>query len=212
MLEKYEMKAEHLPKILKESEYADEIAAFLNKLFNYQDELFHHSHNIMCHQAVKEWLRELNLTNEQIEYLKAGALVHDIGKILIPLSILNGTTPILTPDERRTVQWHVDVGYEKGKKWNLPREVLEIIRYHHENYDGTGYMSGLSGDNIPYLARIMSIIDTYDVLVRGRSYQRKYTDEEIPQVFLTNSPSKYDPILTQKFVHILTKTDNNIAN
>jgi len=116
--------------------------------------------------------RRIGLTETEIEALKLGGALHDIGKIAIPNTILNKPGP-LTPDELEVMQTHSDIGYKicLPLKDNLGM-ALSVVRHHHEKLDGTGYPDGLAGDRIPIVARIMAVVDIYDALTTDRPYRK----------------------------------------
>jgi putative two-component system response regulator len=110
--------------------------------------------------------------------LKIGGVLHDIGKIGIPESILNKAGP-LTPTEWEAIKKHPEIGYNicLPLKDRLG-DALSIIRHHHEKMNGTGYPDGLQGDAIPLVARIMAIADIYDALTTDRSYRKRLSRKD----------------------------------
>ncbi|MBN1824310.1 MAG: response regulator [Endomicrobiales bacterium] len=112
----------------------------------------------------------LGLSTEEIDALRKGGILHDIGKIAIPDSILNKPGR-LTPEEFDTIRTHPDRGEKICKPLNSVQSALKIVRHHHEKMDGSGYPDGLREDQIPVIARIMSIVDVYDALTTTRSYR-----------------------------------------
>lgn len=120
----------------------------------------------------------LDLRESEIKALKYGSALHDIGKIAVPDAVLNKSAP-LTQQEWEIIKMHPQAGYEIC----LPLqqrlgEALKIIRSHHEKLNGSGYPDGLSGENVPLLARIMSIADIYDALTVDRSYRKHLSMNE----------------------------------
>jgi putative two-component system response regulator len=113
--------------------------------------------------------RRIGLPEEQITALRQGGIVHDIGKVAVPDSILLKPGK-LTPEEWKVMREHPVSGERICAPMKLLRPVLPIIRHHHEKLDGTGYPDGLKGEEIPLLARIMTITDVYDALSTDRSY------------------------------------------
>lgn len=113
---------------------------------------------------------------ERIALRRAG-VVHDIGKVAVPESILGKPGP-LTPEERRIMQEHPATGERICAPLKSFRLVLPIIRHHHERLDGKGYPDGLSGEDIPLTARIMSVVDVYDALTSDRPYRKAVTSQE----------------------------------
>ena len=116
--------------------------------------------------------RKMELGSEEVEALRLGGALHDIGKISISESILNKTEP-LSPAEQKIMQTHVDIGY----RICLPLEknlgsALDVVRHHHEKLDGSGYPDGISGDEISKVTRIMAVVDIYDALTTDRPYRK----------------------------------------
>jgi HD-GYP domain-containing protein (c-di-GMP phosphodiesterase class II) len=120
----------------------------------------------------------LGLNQTQMQALAWGAYLHDIGKIAVPDSILlkNGT---LTPEEWAVIREHPERGFEILKDLNfLPLETLEIVLYHQERLNGSGYPEARVGDDIPFLARLFAVVDVYDALTSERPYKAAWTHEE----------------------------------
>jgi ribonuclease P protein subunit RPR2 len=143
------------------------------------------------------------LKTEQIEALHIGALLHDIGKIGIPDSILSKTGK-LTVEEFDVMKKHPTVGYEIIKDLPFPREVKDIILCHHERYDGTGYPNGLAGEEIPLVARIFTMLDTYQALVGDRPYKKSVSEIEAISHMRAMSGTQFDPNLLSIFLSSLT--------
>lgn len=114
---------------------------------------------------------QLGLSDEQRIALRRAGMVHDIGKVAVPEHILLKPGP-LTPAEQEVMRQHVLVGERICAPLKAFRQVLPIIRHHHERLDGTGYPDGLRGDSIPLTARILQIADVYDALTTHRPYRR----------------------------------------
>ena len=114
----------------------------------------------------------LGLADEEIDALRKGGILHDIGKIGVPDKILNKAGP-LTPEERRIVQLHPGQGALICEKLKSIRGAIPVIRHHHERLDGTGYPDHLSGQEIPLVARVMPIVDIFDALTTHRSYRKQ---------------------------------------
>ncbi|MDD3271368.1 MAG: HD-GYP domain-containing protein, partial [Syntrophomonadaceae bacterium] len=112
----------------------------------------------------------LGMTDKQLENLRIGALIHDIGKIGIDQNVLNKPGK-LTLEERQQIETHPILGEEICSPLKSLQDVTCIIRNHHERLDGSGYPDGLQGDEIPLEARIVSIVDVFDALTTDRSYR-----------------------------------------
>ncbi|HXW18540.1 MAG TPA: HD domain-containing phosphohydrolase [Candidatus Acidoferrales bacterium] len=119
----------------------------------------------------------LGLASEQVTALRRAGVVHDIGKVAIPDSILLKEGP-LTAEEEALLREHPVVGERICAPLKSFRLVLPIIRHHHEKQDGTGYPDGLSGEEIPVTARVLQIVDVYDALTTERPYRTALSSEE----------------------------------
>ncbi len=114
----------------------------------------------------------LGLPDEEIDALRKGGILHDIGKIGVPDKILNKAGP-LTTEERKIIRMHPGQGAKICEKLKSIRGAIPVIRYHHERMDGTGYPDHLTGEDIPLIARVMTIVDIYDALTTTRSYRKR---------------------------------------
>jgi putative nucleotidyltransferase with HDIG domain len=145
----------------------------------------------------------LGVTDDrQVDAIRAGALLHDTGKLAVPEYILNKPGP-LTPSEYERMKVHAAVGADILKSIDFPYPVEPIVRHHHENWNGTGYPEGLSGHSIPLGARILSVVDCYDALTSDRPYRPRYTREHAEQVLRERRGTWYDPWVIDTFLGIL---------
>ena len=113
--------------------------------------------------------RQLGFDTESMHRLSLAGLLMDSGKLLLADSLLRKTQS-LSPAEQQETQRHTELGLEAVASADLPEEVLQVIRYHHERFDGSGYPDGLSGTQIPLFARIAAIVDCYDAMTSPRYY------------------------------------------
>lgn len=153
--------------------------------------------------------KKLNLTNEDIEKLKIGGLFHDIGKIGIPDSILLKESK-LTDEEYIKIKEHPVIGYNILENADMFKNILDIIKYHHEKFDGNGYPEKLAGENIPYLARITSVVDSFDAMTSKRSYRDSLPMDVVKSEILQNFGSQFDPEIGITFLDILDNDFNSI--
>lgn len=148
---------------------------------------------------------EKEITSSFIEEIELASQLHDLGFIGIDDVVLYKTDE-LTPKEWEILKTHPEIGakhleeiYEMGSKNDFMKMAIEIARYHHENWDGTGYPRGLSGTEIPLAARIVKVLDCYDVLNRDRCYRRAYSLEESLTIMERENGKQFDPEIMEIF-------------
>ena len=146
--------------------------------------------------------RELGLSEKEAADIRYVALLHDIGKIAIPDSILNKAGR-LTNDEFAIMKSHSEEGAKILKDIQLLPELDVGAKYHHERYDGTGYPSGLKGDEIPFTARIICVADSYDAMSSNRVYRPRLSDDDILNELERCMGTQFDPEVTAAFIHLL---------
>ena len=138
--------------------------------------------------------REINMTGEELDALQAAALLHDIGKLAVPEHIISKPGK-LTPEEFEKMKIHPLVGAEILEEVKFPYPVVPIVRAHHEKWDGTGYPFGLSGEEIPIGARILSAVDCLDALASDRQYRRALPLDEAMKIVIDESGKAFDPVI-----------------
>src|SRR6185503_13050745 len=152
-----------------------------------------------------------NVTPSELKALFAGALLHDVGKLAVPEYILNKPGK-LTEGEFAKMKIHPTVGGDILKRVNFPYPVEDIVRYHHEKWDGSGYPKGLRGDAIPMVARIISVVDFYDATRCDRPYRKGMAREESLALLRKMSGSSFDPKVVELFTKHVTEFDKLIGN
>ena len=148
---------------------------------------------------------ELRLSEEDKKTLKFGAYLHDIGKIEVPQEILNKKMK-LTEEEWEYIKRHPIDGAEIIKPVPSLEKVKGIILHHHEKYNGSGYPEGLKGKEIPYLARVLAIADSFDAMTSSRPYQMRKSHEEAFKELRKNKRTQFDPELVEVFIRALSKS------
>lgn len=146
--------------------------------------------------------RALGCSAEEIEALRAGALLHDIGEIAVPDHILNKPGK-LTAAEFEKVKIHTLAGAQILSRVEFPYPIVPIVRHHHERWDGSGYPDGLAGEDIPLTARILSVVDCFDALREDRKYRKGLSRDEAVQIVLQGSGLQYDPRVVATFIAYL---------
>lgn len=157
-----------------------------------------HSHRValLCqHMSL-----QLGLRKEDAELLYEAALLHDIGKASIPLEIINKPGK-LTTEEWEIVKKHPQQGFVILSSFENMHKVALLSRAHHERWDGKGYPNGLKGEEIPFLARIISIADSYDAMTSTRSYRIALSCQEAVAELQKNAGHQFDPELVDLFIH-----------
>lgn len=180
------------------------LKCWMNILYKYDKETYFHSlrvkkyvkiiiNNLQKQGIYKEAL-STKFINDTIKY----SILHDIGKIFISKDILNKPEK-LTKKEFDYIKLHTIFGCIISNDKN--KILIEIIKYHHENWDGSGYPNNLSNFNIPLSARIVSIADVYDALLSSRPYKLKYSEDRSYKLLL-NMKYKFDPNIFNMFINI----------
>jgi putative nucleotidyltransferase with HDIG domain len=148
--------------------------------------------------------------DDQIEAIKAASLLHDVGKLAVPEHILNKPGR-LTPSEYDIMKRHAPVGADILSVIEFPYPVVPIVRHHHENWDGSGYPDGLSGERIPIGARILSVVDCFDALTSDRPYRPRLHDQDALKILSDRRGTMYDPTVVDKFfaLHGTERTDDS---
>lgn len=163
----------------------------------------------LSHMAVV-FGKALGLDHAQLEALRRGGVLHDIGKLGIPESILLKAES-LNDEEWAIMRQHTEIGAHLCEGLATMRDVVPIIRHHHERWDGSGYPDGLRGADIPLLARVFQIVDIYDALVSPRPYKRPFTLEEIIAVLREETHRGWrDPVLIERFVAIVQQRADDL--
>lgn len=139
------------------------------------------------------------LSEIEVNKLRVGGLLHDIGKIAIEQSILNKPGK-LTEQEWTEIKRHPEIGYRILSSSHEMLELTEGVLSHHEKWDGTGYPKGLKGEAIPKVARIIAIADTYDAMTSERSYRKALSEEVVLAEICKNSGTQFDPEIVQIFI------------
>lgn len=145
--------------------------------------------------------KALGLKDYDLEVLARGTLLHDIGKIGVPDSILRKPA-ILTSEEWGEMRKHVEYGYRMLKGIPFLKDASSIVLHHQERYDGAGYPQGLKRDEIVIGARIFAIVDTYDSMTTDRPYRKALTDKDAREEILRCRNSQFDPVVVDTFFKI----------
>jgi putative nucleotidyltransferase with HDIG domain len=145
----------------------------------------------------------LKLSPEDLRVLASGGLVHDVGKMDVPDSVLNKPGP-LNEEERKQIEQHTVAGYELCARLGFMAQELAVIRSHHERLDGKGYPDGMADAEIPRLVRILSVIDVWDALTSARAYRGAWSDEDALEYLKEKRGTQFDPVLVDAWVTLVT--------
>lgn len=147
------------------------------------------------------------LPREQMDVLILGSLLHDVGKIGLPDSILNKPGP-LTEEEQKAVKRHPVLGAEIVEPIRGLSSLLPAIRHHHERFDGRGYPDGLRGEEIPLVARVIFVADALDSMVRDRPYRQGISEEAALEEIMRNAGTQFDPDVARVLVELVRESDS----
>jgi len=158
-----------------------------------------YKHGVQVEEDSVNICKKLSMSEEDTKFISFAARMHDIGKLYIPREILNQERK-LTEGEWKLVRQHP--GWSRGIL--IPFfGIGEIALYHHEDYDGSGYLEGRKGDCIPLGSRIIRVLDSYNAMTEWRVYQKTKTKEEAIQEIVDGKGTKYDPEIVDCFVEIM---------
>ena len=154
---------------------------------------------------------KLGLPEDQIKTLRIGGLFHDIGKIGIPDSILLKPDK-LSDDEYSQIKNHPSIGAHILGSAEIFKDIIPIVKHHHERYDGNGYPSRLKGEEIPYIARIATVADTFDAMTSRRSYRGPIDIEHVKEEIKRCEGTQFDPQIAEVFLDILNNDYDKIKD
>jgi putative nucleotidyltransferase with HDIG domain len=146
--------------------------------------------------------RDLGFDEMTMFWFSIGALLHDVGKIVVPSEILNKPGR-LTDEERKIMERHAPAGADLLAEIEFPWDILPMIRGHHERWDGRGYPDGLAADNIPISARIICVADVFDALTTDRPYRRGFTRDHALEIMTAERGTAFDPAIFDRFICLI---------
>ncbi|WP_274366230.1 HD-GYP domain-containing protein [Paenibacillus thermotolerans] len=170
-----------------------------------------HSENVA--KYARAIAAELGLPQKVQDNIYIGGLLHDIGKIGVPESVLSKQSSLTEP-EYEMIKRHPRIGYDMVKHISAFRNngILDMILYHHERYDGTGYPERLKGEQIPLFARIMAVADSFDAITSSRVYRQGKNINSAIQEICEHKGTQFDPDIVDRFVKILRERPANIQS
>jgi len=162
--------------------------------------LFLENHSKRVGQFSYQLGKALGFDGIELETIEIAGLLHDIGKTSIPKNILN-KPDTLTTEEWQIMKTHVLIGYDILNSNSNFSEIAHAARSHHERIDGKGYPDRLKGDEIPYLARLISVVDAYEAMTNDRPYRKAFPKQKAIQELRRNSGTQFDPDILDVFIN-----------
>jgi len=159
-------------------------------------------HSSRVAQYAKAIASHMDFSQEELDNIYYTALLHDVGKMSIPDSILNKPAK-LDPSERKVIETHTTQGAEMLKDFTAIPDIISGALYHHERYDGDGYPQGLKGENIPLIARIICVADSYDAMSSFRCYRDALSKEEILNELDRCAGKQFDPEIAAIMIDLI---------
>lgn len=173
-------------------------------------DIYTRGHSTRVAKWARSCARMLGLGAEKEEQVYLAGLLHDLGKIGVQEDILLKPGP-LTPEERKEMQGHPEVGARILEPARFPEAVIAAVRHHHEDYGGGGYPAGLQGDEIPLLARILCVADAYDAMTSARPYRQAFTPQKAREELKRCAGRQFDPRVVEAFLRIPQDEMEDIA-
>lgn len=197
-----EVEVQHAKAELKLSQHLFEQTA--TSLVNAIDakDTYSHGHSLRVAEYSERIARELGKSDEECYKIYYAALLHDVGKIGIPDSII-GNPGKLTPEEYDAIKQHPVMGNQILSSINEYPYLSIGAHYHHERYDGKGYPDGLKGDDIPEIARIISVADAYDAMSSNRSYRNAIPQQLVREEIIKGAGTQFDPRIAMIMQHLI---------
>lgn len=168
---------------------------------------FTSGHSQRVAEITVEFAKHLGLASTEVEQLEIAALLHDIGKLGVPESIIN-KTDTLTDEEFNQIKQHPLIGEKIVKDIDVLQDTINVIKYHHEQYSGKGYPTGMTKKDIPYQARIIAITDAYDAMTSDRPYRKALSNDMAIKEIVANKGIQFDPELADAFLGFLSGHQN----
>lgn len=155
-------------------------------------------------ESTLEMSRVAGMSKEQIAHARRGALLHDMGKLGVPDSILLKPGS-LTEEEWAIMRKHPQAAYDMLSSIEYLRPALDIPYCHHEKWDGTGYPRGLRGEQIPLAARLFTVVDVWDALLSDRPYRPGWPEEKVLEHIRTHAGTQFDPRAVELFFEVMSE-------
>ncbi len=184
-----------------QTRFTREMVLSVTKLLEFHDN-YTRGHSSKVAQIASKLAKEMGLSEEEIKSTYWAGLVHDIGKIIIPGSILNKKDK-LTAEEFEQIKKHPRWGYETLQNSTELEDIAKYVLHHHERWDGRGYPDGLSQEDIPLISRILTVADAWDAMTSRRSYREALTEKEAKKELIENRAKQFDPKIVDLLITII---------
>ena len=168
------------------------------------------AHTHRAAQLTLQLAQMMGIPANELVHMRRGALLHDVGKLRIPVAILLKPAP-LTEDEWQIMRKHPTLAYEILVPFVFLRPALDIVYCHHEKWDGSGYPRGLKGEAIPLAARIFAVADVYDALRSDRPYRPAWPEEEVRKYIHDQAERHFDPQVVEAFADITVGRTDQVS-
>ncbi|MFO7819387.1 MAG: HD-GYP domain-containing protein [Halanaerobacter sp.] len=190
-----------------QNQFTKELISSIVKVLEVYDEYTSgHSENVA--EMAEEIAQEMDLSSKQVKDSYWAGMVHDIGKLLVPLEILNKEER-LTDEEYETIKNHPQWGYKALRKSETLNHIADYVLFHHERWDGGGYPEGMAEDDIPLVAQILTVADAWDAMTSTRSYRDPLTKEKALQEIKENKGTQFSPQVVDAFLKIINSQNIN---
>lgn len=173
-------------------------------LFIHQPEMLFHLYGMLRHKVSRRFIQSIGLSKEEMMELEQAVFLHDIGKLGVSLKILNCPSK-LTIEQYDEVKKHTWIGADIAQSLGYNDRIVMAVKQHHERINGGGYPSQLIDEEICLYAKVIALLDSFDVMRRGRIYKKAMTKTEIIRDLQTGPCSHFDKVLVQQFILIVEK-------
>ena len=195
----------------EEFDHSDNILLSLSRSLEAKD-IYTKEHSMRVSKLSTDFVSFLGLSQKVSEDLRKAGIIHDIGKIFLSTSLLR-KPGFLTEEEKEAIKSHVVLGEKICKPLVSMRRILPAIRSHHERWDGKGFPDGLEGDDIPFIARILAIVDSFDAIVSERCYSGcKSARGALETMRSEQYNGQWDPELLRYFLEMMRSVEDSIYN
>lgn len=182
------------------SEVVDMIKSLATSLYSRSE--YNKVHHLETTRFAELLAKVYGLAEPEIEQVRVATLLHDVGLLSVPDEIINKQGP-LTEEEFSILRKHPEMGADLLRPVKALKDVCDILEYHHEFWDGTGYPRGLKGEEIPLAARIVAIVDAYHAMISDRPYRQALSEQDAINMLRNGSGKQFDPFLVDMFVAVL---------